>query len=74
MLDSIVQKYLADDDPGAKGPFGRRALELVRGYKNDLDRNSAAVRAIRQELAGRGYELTEVRILDLLILSVQAVA
>ena len=74
MLDSIVQKYLADDDPGAQVPFGRRALELVRGYKSDLDRNSAAVRAIRQELAGRGYELTEVRILDLLILSVQAVA
>ena len=74
MLDSIVQKYLADDDPGAQAPFGRRALELTRGYKNDLDRNSAAVRAIRQELAGRGYELTDVRILDLLILSVQAVA
>ena len=74
LLDSIVQKYLADDDPGAQAPFGRRALELTRGYKSDLDRNSAAVRAIRQELAGRGYELTDVRILDLLILSVQAVA
>ena len=74
MLDSIVQEYLADDDPGAQAPFGQRAVELVRGYKSDLDRNSAAVRAIRQELAGRGYELTEVRILDLLILSVQAVA
>ena len=74
MLDSIVQEYLADDDPGAQAPFGRRALALVRGYKSDLDRNSAAVRAIRQELAGRGYELTEVRILDLLILSVQAIA
>jgi hypothetical protein len=74
MLDSIVQKYLADDDPGAQAPFGRRALELTRGYKSDLDRNTAAVRAIRQELAGRGYELTDVRILDLLILSVQAVA
>lgn len=74
MLDSIVQKYLADDDPGAQAPFGYRALELVRGYKSDLDRNSAAVRAIRQELAGRGHDLTEVRILDLLILSVQAAA
>ena len=74
MLDSIVQKYLADDDPGTQAPFGRRALELTRGYKSDLDRNTAAVRAIRQELAGRGYELTDVRILDLLILSVQAVA
>ena len=74
MLDSIVQRYLADDDPGAQAPFGSRALELVRGYKTDLDRNSAAMPAIRQELAGRGYELTDVRILDLLILSVQAVA
>ena len=74
MLDSIVRKYLADDDPGAQAPFGQRALELVRGYKTDLDRNSAAMPAIRQELAGRGYELTEVRILDLLILSVQSVA
>ena len=74
MLDSIVRKYLADDDPGAQAPFGRRALALVRGYKSDLDRNSAAVRAIRQELAGRGYELTEVRILALLILSVQVPA
>jgi hypothetical protein len=60
--------------PEPQAPFGRRALELVRGCKSDLDRNSAAVRAIGQELAGRGYELTEVRILDLLILSVQPVA
>ena len=72
MLDSIVQKYLEGDDPGAQAPFGQRALALVRGYKSDLDRNSAAVRAVRQELARRGYELTEVRILDLLILSAAA--
>ena len=72
MLDSIVQQYLADDDPGVRAPFGRRALELVRGYKRDLDRNRAAVRAVREELARRGEELTEVRILDLLILSAAA--
>ena len=72
MLDSIVQKYLEDDDPGARARFGQRALALVRGYKSDLDRNFAAVRAVRQELARRGYELTEVRILDLLILSAAA--
>ena len=69
MLDSIVQAYLADDDPGAQAPFAERALGLVRGYQRDLDRNRAAVHAIRQELAERGYGLTEVRILDLLILS-----
>ena len=73
ILDSIVQKYLEDDDLGSQAPFGERALGLVRGYGRDLDNNRAAVGAVRQELAGRGYELTEVRILDLLILSAAAV-
>ena len=72
MLDSIVQKYLEDDDLGAKAPFTERGLGLVRGYQRDLDRNQAAVRTLRQQLASDGYELTEVRILDLLILSVAA--
>ena len=72
MLDSVVQKYLLDDDVGAKAPFGERALGLVRGYKRDLDRNRGAVRAVRRELTRRGYRLTEVRILDLLIWSVKA--
>lgn len=71
MLDSIVQKYLADDDLGAQAPFAERALGLVRGYQRDLDSNLAVLRAVRQELAGRGHQLTEVRILDLLILSAQ---
>jgi hypothetical protein len=74
MLDSIVQAYLLDDDPGGDTPFGERALGLVRGYKRDLDRNRPALRAVRRELARRGYELTEVRILDLLIMSVSASA
>jgi Family of unknown function (DUF6308) len=74
MLDSVVQAYLRDDDLGAEAPFAERALGLVRGYQHDLDRNRAEVRAARQELARRGYGLTEVRILDLLILSAQATA
>jgi Family of unknown function (DUF6308) len=74
MLDSVVQQYLKDDDPGPPAPFGERALAFVRGYKRDLDGNRAAMRAIRRELARRSYELTEVRILDLLIWSVQVPA
>jgi hypothetical protein len=74
MLDSVVQKYLADDDLGANAAFGERALGLVRAYKGDLDHNRAAVRVVRQELARRSYTLTEVRILDLLIWSVEATA
>jgi Family of unknown function (DUF6308) len=76
MLDSVVQAYLQDDDlgAGAQASFGERALALVRGYKRDLDHNSAAVRAVRKEITTRGHELTEVRILDLLIWSVRAAA
>jgi Family of unknown function (DUF6308) len=74
MLDSIVQKYLHDDDLGAQAPFAERALGLVRGYKRDLDHNAAVLRAVGQELARRGDQLTEVRILDLLILSAQTAA
>src|SRR5262249_9787959 len=59
MLDSVVQSYLADDDLGAGAPFGERAVGFVRGYKRDLDRNRTALRTLRQELAQRGYELTE---------------
>jgi hypothetical protein len=73
MLDSVVHGYLDADDLGPQAPFGERALALVRGYKRDLDRNRAALRAIRQELARRDYAVTEVRILDLLIWSVEAI-
>jgi Family of unknown function (DUF6308) len=66
MLDSVVQKYLADDDPGTQAPFDERALALVRGYKSDVDRNRAALSTLRRDL-GRRRELSEVRILDLLI-------
>ena len=74
MLDSVVQRYLADDDRGAQAPFGERALGLVRGYKQDIDRNRAALGAIRGELARRGRPLTEVRILDLLIWAAETAA
>ena len=74
MLDSVVQRYLEDDDLGPQASYGERGLALVRGYKRDLDRNGAALRAIRRELARRDYGVSEVRILDLLIWSVEAAA
>jgi hypothetical protein len=66
MLDSVVQAYLATD---VSGTFGEQATELVRSYKQDLDRNRASLRALTRELARRGYDVTEVRLLDLLIWS-----
>jgi len=63
MLDTM-------DDLGTRssGSFGERATALVRSYKRDLDRNRSVLHALQQELACRTYRLTEVRILDLLIL------
>jgi Family of unknown function (DUF6308) len=68
MLDSVVQAYLGEVEPDS---FGERATALVRSYKEDLDRNRAPLRAVQRELARRGYQLTEVRILDILIWSSQ---
>jgi hypothetical protein len=72
MLDSFVQEYLTRDLPRTSSPasFGERATALVRSYKHDLDRNRSALQEIQRALAERGYQLTEVRILDLLIWSV----
>lgn len=67
ILDSVVQDYLADDDPGAGVAYSDRALALVRGYQRDVARNHGVLGAAREELAAHGYRLTEVRILDLLI-------
>jgi hypothetical protein len=66
MLDSVVQQYLG---PPSAESFGEGATELVRRYKQDLDRNRLALRELRRELSRCGYRLTEVRILDLLIWS-----
>jgi Family of unknown function (DUF6308) len=74
MLDSVVQAYLTMNDSATRssGSFGEHATALVRSYKQDLDRNRSALRKIQRELASRDYRLTEVRILDLLIWSVNA--
>jgi Family of unknown function (DUF6308) len=71
MLDSVVQQYLAGDDPATRpsGSFGERATTLVRAYKEDLDRNRSGLREIRRALVRHGYRLTEVRILDILVWS-----
>ena len=75
MLDSAVQAHLAGVDPGPRSSasFGERATALVRGYKEELDRNRSALDEMRRQLARRGHRLTEVRILDIVIWSVSAV-
>src|SRR5437773_12560156 len=72
MLDSVVQAYLTAGEPALSGTFGERATELVRRYKRDLDRNRAALRNLRRQLAEHSFRVPEVRILDLLIWSVSS--
>jgi hypothetical protein len=73
MLDSVVQAYLTRDDPATRpsGSFGEQATGLVRSFKRDLDRNRSVLQEIQQELASRDYRLSEVRIFDLLIWSLE---
>ena len=73
MLDSVVQAYLLEvGRPPQSDSFGERAVDLVRTYKEDLDRNLPALREIQSELARAGYRVTEVRLLDLFIWSASA--
>jgi hypothetical protein len=67
LLDSVVQAYLPAETSGS---FGERATGLVRSYKQDLDRNRSSLRKLKRELGRQGHELTEVRLLDVLIWSV----
>jgi Family of unknown function (DUF6308) len=69
MLDSVVQAYLTSPSGGS---FGEQATVLVRSYKEDLDRNRLPLLEVKRELARRGHELSEVRILDVLIWSLGA--
>jgi hypothetical protein len=70
LLDSVVQAYLPSPSGGS---FAEQGIALVRSYKRDLDRNRAALREVNRKLARRGHELSEVRILDVLIWSLGSV-
>jgi hypothetical protein len=74
LLDSVVQAYLATDEP-KPASFGERATAMLGSYKHDLDLNLAALRRVKRELVRHGYRpLTEVRILDVLVWSAHAPA
>src|SRR5262249_15870664 len=70
MLDSVAQAYLPPHEEAAT--FGERATALTRSYKEDLDRNRAALREVNRNLAARDHVITEVRLLDLMIWSAVA--
>jgi hypothetical protein len=69
MLDTVVVRYLrsVDELPPDGTALGELATALTRSFKRDLDPNLAAIRAVQRELAARGVELTECRLLDLFV-------
>ncbi len=68
ILDSVVQAYLGGEGPEA-GSFGERAVGLVHSFKRDLDRNRPALHELRRELRRHGCDVTEVRLLDIVVWS-----
>jgi hypothetical protein len=73
MLDSVVEAYLAGLDPVPRAwPRAERAVALTRTYKREMDRNQLALTCLRAEMATRGFELTECRLLDIFVWTVRS--
>jgi hypothetical protein len=68
ILDSVVVNYLrAVERLPRHVDLVASGLELIRAYKRELDANARPLRGLRAELRSRGVELTECRLLDLLL-------
>ena len=67
ILDNEVAKYLRSIEPSLTTDRIAEGLALTQSYKKELDRNVQSLKCVRKELHKRGFELTEVRLLDILI-------
>jgi Family of unknown function (DUF6308) len=68
ILDSVVETYLRSvEEIPRLGDFAADGVALIRSYKRELDATGTGLRALRGELAARGIELTECRLLDLFL-------
>jgi hypothetical protein len=68
ILDSVVESYLRRvDSVRRSGDPANDAVELIRGYKRELDANLGAIQAIQRDLRRRDIDLTECRLLDLFL-------
>lgn len=68
ILDGVIEKYLRRvDQISRKGGFAVYAPALIRSYKRELDAALPTLRAVRLELRARDIELSECRLLDLLL-------
>lgn len=67
ILDNEVAKYLRSLEPSLTTDRIAEGLALTQSYKKELDQNLEALKCVRGELRKRGFALTEVRLLDILI-------
>lgn len=62
ILDEVVVRYLGASEPGT---IPERAVRQTHAYQRELHHCLPVLSQVRSELAARGYELTECRILDI---------
>ena len=68
ILDEVVRSYLCDVEPlDLTGDVADQALILTRAYQRELHHQLTELTQLRDALDGRGIELTECRILDVLL-------
>ncbi len=68
ILDEVVRSYLCDVETlDLTGDAADRALTLTRAYHRELHHQLAELTQLRDALDGRGIQLTECRILDILL-------
>ena len=68
ILDSVIERYLRSVDRIIRrGGFAVYAPALIRSYKRELDVALPTLRALQLELHARDIELSECRLLDLLL-------
>lgn len=68
ILDEVVRSYLCDVEPlDLTGDAADQALTLTQAYHRELHLQLAELTQLRDALDGRGIQLTECRILDVLL-------
>jgi hypothetical protein len=68
ILDEVVRSYLCNVEPLAlTGSAADQALTLTHAYHRELHHQLAELTQLRDALDGRGIQLTECRILDILL-------
>jgi hypothetical protein len=68
ILDSVLEQYLVTNhDVGSQQRLADRGVALTRAFREELLENEDALRLLRAALSSQGIELTECRLLDIIL-------